>query len=75
MTVKDAHQDLAKMLNKDYQVIQTALDSKRETQLQCKGYDAHRALKELNEDVCVEGKRLNHFIHQKVLIPLNNVQH
>jgi hypothetical protein len=64
LTVKTAHRDLAKMLNMDHQVIQTAL-SKREVQLECKRYDAQTALKELNEDVCVEGKRLNHFIHQK----------
>ena len=38
---------------------------KRFTQLQCKRYDIDTAKKELNEDVCVEHKRLNHFIHQK----------
>lgn len=65
LTVKTAHRDLAKMLNMDHKVIQTALQQKREVQLECKRYDAHTALKELNEDVCVEGKRLNHFIHQK----------
>merc|ERR1711885_91766 len=35
------------------------------TQLQCKRYDVDTAKKELNEDVCVEHKRLNHYIHQK----------
>jgi hypothetical protein len=54
------------MINMDYQVIQTALNDQRSTQLECKRYDAYTALKELNEDVCVEGKQLNHFIHQKV---------
>ena len=38
---------------------------KRFTQLQCKRYDIDTAKKELNEDVCVEHKRLNHFIHQR----------
>lgn len=65
LTVKDAHQDLAKMINMDHKVIQSALQPKRETQLQCRRFKAHEALRELNEDVCVEGKKLNHFIHQK----------
>jgi len=65
LAVKEAHQDLAKMLNMDYNVIQGALESEKDKKLECKRYDAHTALKELNEDVCVEGKRLNHFVHQK----------
>ena len=36
-----------------------------------KGYDAYTAIRELNEYVCVEGKRLNHFVHQKVRFELN----
>jgi len=63
-SVKEAHQDLAKMLNMDYDVIQGALNEKS-TRLECKRYDAYTALKCLNEDACVVGKRLNHFIHQK----------
>lgn len=63
--VKEARQKLAKMMNKDNQVIEEALQGKRFTQLQCKRYDIDTAKKELNEDVCVEHKRLNHFIHQK----------
>ena len=54
------------MMNKDFQVIEEALQGKRFTQLQCKRYDVDTAKKELNEDVCVEHKRLNHYIHQKV---------
>ena len=54
-------------MNKDFQVIEEALQGKRFTQLQCKRYDVDTAKKELNEDVCVEHKRLNHYIHQKVL--------
>ena len=77
MIVKEARQKLAKMMNKDNQVIEEALQGesvygaglkisgKRFTQLQCKRYDIDTAKKELNEDVCVEHKRLNHFIHQK----------
>jgi len=53
-------------MNKDFQVIEEALQGKRFTQLQCKRYDVDTAKKELNEDVCVEHKRLNHYIHQKV---------
>merc|ERR1719500_1613222 len=49
----------------DHEVIQSALDGCRATQLECKRYDAHTAQKELNEAVCVEKKRLNHFVHQK----------
>ena len=64
--VKEARQKLAKMMNKDFQVIEEALQGKRFTQLQCKRYDVDTAKKELNEDVCVEHKRLNHYIHQKV---------
>jgi len=63
--VKEARQKLAKMMNKDFQVIEEALQGKRFTQLQCKRYDVDTAKKELNEDVCVEHKRLNHYIHQK----------
>jgi len=63
--VKEARQKLAKMMNKDNQVIEEALQGKRFTQLQCKRYDIDTAKKELNEDVCVEHKRLNHFIHQR----------
>ena len=81
MIVKEARQKLAKMMNKDNQVIEEALQGefnrqvyliltfdqkgKRFTQLQCKRYDIDTAKKELNEDVCVEHKRLNHFIHQR----------
>lgn len=63
--VKESRQELAKALNMDYEVIQSALMDRRETQLECKRYDAHTAHKELNEAVCVEQKRLNHFAHQK----------
>jgi len=63
--VKEARQKLAKMMNKDFQVIEEALEGKRFTQLQCKRYDVDTAKKELNEDVCVEHKRLNQFIYQK----------
>jgi len=65
VVVKEARQKLAKMMNKDFQVIEEALQGKRFTQLQCKRYDVDTAKKELNEDVCVEHKRLNHYIHQK----------
>ena len=65
--VKESRQELAKALNMDYEVIQSALMDRRETQLECKRYDAHTAHKELNEAVCVEQKRLNHFAHQKVV--------
>lgn len=63
--VKEARQDLAKALNKDTSVIKSALEGHREKQLECKRYDAHTANKELDEDVCVLRKRLNHFVHQK----------
>jgi len=63
--VKESRQELAKTLNKDFEVIQSALQNRRETQLECKRYDAHTARTELNEDVCVQQKRLNHFVHQK----------
>lgn len=65
VVVKEARQKLAKMMNKDFEVIEEALKGKRFTQLQCKRYDVDTAKKELNEDVCVEHKRLNHYIHQK----------
>jgi len=63
--VKEARQKLAIMMNKDFHVIEEALKGNRFTQLQCKRYDVDTAKKELNEDVCVEHKRLNHYIHQK----------
>merc|ERR1711937_178135 len=64
LAVKEAHQEFARTLNMDFNVIQSAIDSKP-IKLECKGYDAYTAIRELNEYVCVEGKRLNHFVHQK----------
>lgn len=64
-TVKHARQKLAKMMNKDHDVIEIALRGKKFHQLQCKRYDVNTAKMELNEDVCAEHNKLNHYIHQK----------
>jgi Skp family chaperone for outer membrane proteins len=64
-TVKEARQKLAKMMNKDNDVIETALRGHKFHQLQCKRYDVNTAKMELNEDVCAEHNKLNHYIHQK----------
>jgi len=63
--IKNLRQDLSKAINTDHEVIEEALSDRRSTQLECKRYDAQTAQKELNEDVCVVKKRLNHFKHQK----------
>lgn len=63
--IKDLRQELSKAVNKDSEVIEDALSDRRSIQLECKRYDAQTAQKELNEDVCVIKKKLNHFKHQK----------
>ena len=53
---------------KDTEVIGNALTGHREKQLECKRCDAQTAHITLDEDVQVLKKRLNHFVHQKVLV-------